>query len=125
MVVSRVGPKAHRLANAAGDDLTPEAVNICSSQLVLDRRTGSVFLKIDPLIYVAPGDRAGTFDLDHLQRRAPSIVVEPGGALGTPPHAILRELRIEGSLDAFSASARLPAKTGAPLEVKIEFRKGD
>jgi hypothetical protein len=125
IVVSRIGPKAHRLAHAAGDELTADAVNICSSQLVLDRRTGRAFLKINPLIYFAPGDRVGTFNLDHLQRKAPDIVVEPGGALGIPPHAILRELRIAGSLDAFSASARLPAKTGAPLEVKIEFRQGD
>lgn len=122
--VSRIGPKVHRLVHAAGDELTLDAVNICSSQLVLDRRTGRAFLKISPLIYVAPGDRMGTFNLDHLQRKASNIEVEPGGPIGSPPHAILRELRIEGSLDAFTASARLPAKTGAPLEVKIDFHRG-
>jgi hypothetical protein len=124
-VVSRVGAKAHRLAHSAGDALTAEAVNICSSQLVLDRRTGRAFLKINPLIYFAPGDRVGTFDLEALARTSSNVIVEPGGRLGSPPHAVLRELQVIGSLDAFTASARLPARTGAPLHVKIEFRKGE
>lgn len=125
IVVSRIGSKVHRLSHSAGDALSVEAVSICSSELVLDIRTGHAFLKISPLIYFAPGDRSGTFDLEQLQRTAPNIVVEPGGPIGSPPQAIIRELQVTGSLQDFAASARLPSKTGAPLQVRFEFRQVD
>lgn len=120
--VARLGARSVELTHAAGQGADAKRLGICLTELVLDRRTGRAFVKFNPLV-LAPTGEDGAFDLAALQRTAPNVHLEPGGHIGSPPHLILRELQPVGDLAAFTAAGRLPPRSGAPLEVRIQFQR--
>ncbi|KQY89834.1 hypothetical protein [Brevundimonas sp. Root1423] len=109
------------LTHQAGQGAEAAGFDICWSELVLDRKTGEAFLKIDPMSHLLPGGRLAPFNLEALERSGPDFKVDPGGNFSRP-HAILRRLQPTGGADAFTAEGRLPARDGSPIIVRLEFR---
>ena len=94
---------------------------ICWSELVVDRNTGGISLKIDPMSHLMSDGRLAPFNLEGLERSGADFKVDPGGNFNRP-HAILRRLTPAGDAAAFSAEGRLPARDGQPISVRIDFR---
>lgn len=109
------------LTHEAGQGGESAGFAICWSELVVDRRTGQVSLKIDPMSHLLPGGRLAPFELEALEQNGPDFKVEPAGGFSRP-HAILRRLTPAGDPTAFTAEGRLPGREGSPVVVRLEFR---
>jgi hypothetical protein len=67
------------------------------------------------------GGRLAPFNLEAMERSGADFKVDTGETFSRP-HAVLRRLRPVGEPDAFTAEGRLPARDGAPINVRLEFR---
>lgn len=109
------------ITHQAGQGGEAAGFAVCWSELVVDRSTGEVFLKIDPMSHLLSGGRLAPFNLEALERSGTDFKVDPGGNFNRP-HAILRRLKPSGGEAAFSAESQLPARQGPPVSVRIAFR---